>query len=250
MSVSSSDSPQEFSESSSKSDKCCAFCSFMVITDWIIVAVGFLICYILLPNLEFIAPYARYIPEVFPRGSYPGVSSIVSGAAQVPVAGFPLILYILYFIFKRDSAELHHSIIGNLKSWIFSQTFIELGKYFSGSPRPNYFAHIAAGEDINDASKSFPSGHTTASFASLIYFTCWLSFQLGLYKKRGGQIWKYLICLIFVYIAFLVGISRNIDYHHHFYDVTCGSIIGTLIAYSCYLQYRASLKKKKRAINP
>eukprot|EP01129_Flabellula_baltica_P002776 TRINITY_DN1262_c0_g1_i2.p1 TRINITY_DN1262_c0_g1~~TRINITY_DN1262_c0_g1_i2.p1 ORF type:complete len:130 (+),score=19.28 TRINITY_DN1262_c0_g1_i2:532-921(+) len=126
---------------------------------------------------------------------------------------------------------------------MFGQTFIEIGKHFAGSPRPNYFAHIANNVSIDDAHQSFPSGHTTASFVSLMYFTFWLSFQLGLYEKQGGQMWKYIVCLLVVYVAFYVGISRIIDYHHHFYDITCGAIIGVGLGYSCYMQYRASMKK-------
>lgn len=39
----------------------------------------------------------------------------------------------------------------------------------------------------------------------------------------------------------MVAISRLDDYRHDIYDVTCGSILGLLVAYFCYRRYYPSL---------
>lgn len=41
--------------------------------------------------------------------------------------------------------------------------------------------------------------------------------------------------------ALMVAISRLDDYRHDIYDVTCGSILGLLVAYFCYRRYYPSL---------
>ena len=42
---------------------------------------------------------------------------------------------------------------------------------------------------------------------------------------------------LFFSVPTCLGISRTCDYHHHWQDVTVGSILGTIMAIFIYLQY-------------
>ena len=52
---------------------------------------------------------------------------------------------------------------------------------------------------------------------------------------------RCLLAFIPIFCALMVGISRLDDYRHDIYDVTCGSILGLLVAYFCYRRYYPSL---------
>lgn len=69
--------------------------------------------------------------------------------------------------------------------------------------------------------------------------------KLHVFSERGrGQSWRLLISITPLFLAMLVAVSRTCDYHHHWQDVTIGSIIGIVIAYLCYRQYFPALDSK------
>ncbi|WZY73348.1 hypothetical protein YC2023_012205 [Brassica napus] len=79
---------------------------------------------------------------------------------------------------------------------------------------------------IKEGYKSFPSGHTSWSFAGLTFLACYLSGKIKVFDRRG-HVAK--LCLVFlpILVAVLIGISRVDDYWHHWTDVFAGTIIGT-----------------------
>lgn len=84
---------------------------------------------------------------------------------------------------------------------------------------------------ILEARKSFPSGHSSLSFAAFIYLALYMARRLDV--RRPGtpfKTLKYLILGIPLCLAAFVAVSRIVDNHHNFDDVVAGSCLGAGIA--------------------
>ncbi|KAJ6547420.1 phosphatidic acid phosphatase type 2/haloperoxidase [Mycena capillaripes] len=91
-----------------------------------------------------------------------------------------------------------------------------------------------------DGFRSFPSGHSSLSFAGLGFLAFYLAGKLHLFDHRGYAA-KAWVSLVPFAGAALVAISRTMDYRHHWHDVLVGSILGTVVSYFTYRQYYPSL---------
>ncbi|XP_042502115.1 putative lipid phosphate phosphatase 3, chloroplastic, partial [Macadamia integrifolia] len=89
---------------------------------------------------------------------------------------------------------------------------------------------------IKDGYKSFPSGHTSWSFAGLGFLSLYLSGKLKAFDRRG-HVAKLCIVSVPLLVGSLVGISRVDDYRHHWQDVFSGGLLGLTVATFCYLQF-------------
>lgn len=78
---------------------------------------------------------------------------------------------------------------------------------------------------VKEGCKSFPSGHTSWSFAGLAFLSWYLCGKVKAFDRRGHAA-KLCIVLLPLLFAALVGISRIDDYWHHWTYVFTGSIIG------------------------
>lgn len=62
--------------------------------------------------------------------------------------------------------------------------------------------------------------------------------KLHVFGERGrSQAWPLCISIAPIFVAILIAVSRTCDYHHHWQDVTVGSIFGIVISYLCYRLY-------------
>lgn len=76
------------------------------------------------------------------------------------------------------------------------------------------------------------------AFAALGFLAWYLFAKLHVFTERGrGQTWRLLIAGGPLFAALLVAISRTCDYHHHWQDVTVGSLLGLTVGYLSYRQY-------------
>lgn len=207
-------------------------------------------------GLNLIEPFHRFVGE--------GMMSDLKYPLQdntVPFWGVPIIavllplgIIIVYYFIRRDVYDLHHAILGLLFSVFITAVITDAIKDAVGRPRPDFFWRcfpdgkgvfhpvtknvMCTGNKgvIKEGHKSFPSGHTSWSFAGLGYLALYLSGKVRAFD-RGGHIAK--LCIVFtpLLVAALVGVSRVDDYWHHWQDVFAGGLIGILVASFCYLQF-------------
>ncbi|KAJ1390526.1 Phosphatidic acid phosphatase type 2/haloperoxidase [Sesbania bispinosa] len=89
---------------------------------------------------------------------------------------------------------------------------------------------------IKEGHKSFPSGHTSWSFAGLGFLAWYLSGKIRVFDRRG-HVAKLCIVFLPLLVAAMIAVSRVDDYWHHWQDVFAGGIIGLTVASFCYLQF-------------
>ncbi|WOG86441.1 hypothetical protein DCAR_0205646 [Daucus carota subsp. sativus] len=80
---------------------------------------------------------------------------------------------------------------------------------------------------IKEGYKSFPSGHSSWSFAGLGFLALYLSGKIRAFDRRGHAA-KLCIVLFPYLVAALVGVSRVDDYWYHWTDVFSGALLGLL----------------------
>ncbi|KAF9674051.1 hypothetical protein SADUNF_Sadunf10G0087700 [Salix dunnii] len=92
------------------------------------------------------------------------------------------------------------------------------------------------GSDVKEGHKSFPSGHTSWSFAGLGFLSLYLSGKIKAFDRKG-HVAKLCIVFLPLLAASLVAISRVDDYWHHWQDVFAGGLLGLVVAAFCYAQF-------------
>ncbi|RAK82506.1 phosphatase PAP2 family protein [Aspergillus fijiensis CBS 313.89] len=165
--------------------------------------------------------------------------------------------------------EFNCGILGLLLSQGLTFVITQALKNACGKPRPDFIdrcqpragsqdaipglsnSTICTGEHalIKDGFRSWPSGHSSSSFAGLFYLTLWMSGKLHIMDNKG-EVWKALLVMIPSLGATLVAVSRIMDARHHPFDVITGSLLGILCAVISYHQYFPPLSqpwKKGRA---
>lgn len=173
-----------------------------------------------------------------------------------------LIQPVINFFTVRSWWDFHNGSLGLVLGLALTGSVTQFVKITVGRPRPdvidrcqpptgsvdptfglsNWTICTQASEAIlRDGFRSFPSGHSSMSFAGLGFLSFYLAGKLHLFDSRGhtGKAW---LALSPFAGASLVAISRTMDYRHHWQDVLVGSILGTVLAYFSYRQYYPSLE--------
>ena len=89
-------------------------------------------------------------------------------------------------------------------------------------------------KQINDALESFPSGHSTAAFAGLIFTSLYLNAKLKIFSNYHPSYPKFVLFFAPILGATLVAGSLTIDEFHHWWDVVAGAVIGTSMAFAAF----------------
>ncbi|KAG2131674.1 phosphatidic acid phosphatase type 2/haloperoxidase [Suillus clintonianus] len=176
--------------------------------------------------------------------------------------GIPFVIQSLVNILTvRSWWDFHHSTLGLLLSLSMTRTVTHLVKVTVGRPRPDLISRCqpAIGSEdplwglstvdictqtvsviLEDGWKSFPSGHSSMSFAGLGFLAFYLAGKLHLFDTRG-HVSKAWISISPLAGALYVATTRTMDYRHHWQDVMTGSALGILLAYFSYRQYYPDL---------
>ncbi|KAL8470813.1 hypothetical protein ACS0TY_033401 [Phlomoides rotata] len=219
--------------------------------DWLIlVLLGVIECVLFL-----IHPFYRFVGVGMMEDlKYPMKENTVPvWAVPLYAVLLPMTIFILYYIRRKDVYDLHHSILGLLYAVLITAVLTDAIKDAVGRPRPDFFwrcfpdgrdlydrwgnvvCHGKA-SDIKEGHKSFPSGHTSWSFAGLGFLALYLSGKIKCFDGRG-HVAKLCILFLPILAACLVGVSRVDDYWHHWQDVFAGGLLGLAVATICYLQF-------------
>nr|KYP75125.1 Lipid phosphate phosphatase 1 [Cajanus cajan] len=165
----------------------------------------------------------------------------------------PMAVFLLFYMRRRDVYDLHHSVLGLLFAVLITGVLTDAIKNAVGRPRPDFFWRcfpdgveaydkwggvVCHGKesDIKEGHKSFPSGHTSWSFAGLGFLSLYLSGKIKAFDRKG-HVAKLCIVFLPLLVACLVGISRVDDYWHHWQDVFAGGLLGLVVATFCYMQF-------------
>ncbi|XP_003737621.1 phospholipid phosphatase 2 [Galendromus occidentalis] len=129
---------------------------------------------------------------------------------------------------------------------------VEFGKKTVGRLRPHFFEACKATnlQEICDPSRlnqfvydvkcsnlkneitareSFPSAHSAATFYIAVFLLFYLQSRMS-WPSNLLPILRPTVQMIFVQIAFVVGLTRVRDHYHHYSDVAVGALIGTICA--------------------
>ncbi|RYP42572.1 hypothetical protein DL767_000096 [Monosporascus sp. MG133] len=156
----------------------------------------------------------------------------------------------------------HSAVLGLAISLVLASFLTDVVKNTVGRPRPDLVARCkpAAGtapnvlvsidvctetahHTLHDGWRSFPSGHSSFSFAGLGYLAFFLAGQLRVFRDRR-DLGRALLCLAPLLGAALIAISRCQDYRHDVYDVCVGSALGFLVAWFAYRRYWPRLSSR------
>ncbi|PSR89081.1 Lipid phosphate phosphatase, partial [Actinidia chinensis var. chinensis] len=221
--------------------------------DWLIL----LVLALIIGALNYIEPFHRFVgKEMMTDLKFPfKPDTIPFWTVRVYVGLFPCVVFLVYYISRRDIYDLHHAVLGLLLSVLITGVITDSIKDAVGRPRPNfYWRCFVDGVSVFDPStmdvmctnknlkvtkegyKSFPSGHTSWSFAGLGFLSLYLSGKIRAFN-RNGHISKLCFVILPYLLAALVGVSCVDDYWHHWTDVFTGAVIGTVVSALCYLHF-------------
>ncbi|EOY21133.1 Lipid phosphate phosphatase 2 [Theobroma cacao] len=206
--------------------------------------------------LNFIEPFHRFVgEEMMTDLKFPfHKDTIPFWAVPFLAVLLPLVIFSIYYYFRKDVYDFHHAVLGLLFSVLVTGVITDSVKDAVGRPRPNFFWRcfpdgkavfdriigdvVCHGNEkyIKEGYKSFPSGHTSWSFAGLSFLSWYMSGKIRVFDRRG-HVAKLCVVFLPVLVAALVGVSRVDDYWHHWTDVFAGALIGSTMAAFCYLQF-------------
>ncbi|XP_027337482.1 probable lipid phosphate phosphatase 4 [Abrus precatorius] len=204
--------------------------------------------------LNFIEPFHRYVgKEMMTDLMFPFKEDTIPMWA-VPILSIllPILIFVAFYFARRDAYDLHHATLGLMFASLITGVITDSIKDAVGRPRPNFFQRCFPDKKpvfdkdtgdvlctgikaiIKEGYKSFPSGHTSWSFAGLGFLSWYLSGKIRVFDRRG-HIGKLCLVLLPLLVAALIGVTRVDDYWHHWTDVFAGGMIGLTVASICYL---------------
>eukprot|EP00298_Acanthocystis_sp_HF-20_P012518 c19929_g2_i2.p1 GENE.c19929_g2_i2~~c19929_g2_i2.p1 ORF type:complete len:258 (+),score=48.05 c19929_g2_i2:88-861(+) len=213
---------------------------------------------------SLLVPFKRKFFIDDPSLTYPYLENTVPFPYVIAIViVFPtlVIFFLSYFIWGKELMKpiALHFLFGQYESLVLTELITTLIKATIGRHRPHFLelcrvragactagvpCDIAdctgTGSELEDASFSFPSGHTSVSYAGLFYLTLYLWFALK--PHVSGNLYAYVFSFLPTILALWISITRIQDYHHHWTDVLGGTFIG--VGFAGFAFYFALIRIK------
>ncbi|XP_061081178.1 phosphatidic acid phosphatase type 2D [Conger conger] len=226
----------------------------------VVASIPFLAC-----ELKAVTPYKRGFfcgdPSIaYPRLEREAISDTVLIMGGLLITGLAIALgecYRVRFLRVRSRAFVRNlyvsSLYKELGSFLFGcfigQSLTNMAKLSVGRLRPHflfacnvtysslnctpgtYIPEVtcrANPHDLDEARKSFFSGHASFAMYTMLYLAFYLQARLS---WRGARLLRPLLQFLLVLVAMYTGLSRISDYQHHPTDVLTGFLQGGLTAY-------------------
>ncbi|KAJ5325487.1 hypothetical protein N7541_011701 [Penicillium brevicompactum] len=226
------------------------------------IALGFLVMGWVLIQL-FVTPFHRMFSLDNKTIQYPfAVHERVPVLWSVVFAGLiPFLIILAWSAMVRAGVQKTQvTVLGLFVALMLTSLLTDIVKNAAGRPRPDLISRCkpARGTPNNalvawtvcteanqhilqEGWRSFPSGHSSFSFAGLGYLYLFFSGQMHVFRPRT-DLGRCLLAFFPLLCALMVAISRLDDYRHDVYDVTCGGLLGMLIAWFSYRRYYPPLR--------
>ncbi|XP_060765267.1 phospholipid phosphatase 5 [Neoarius graeffei] len=222
---------------------------------------------------ENLAPFTRQIQpeEIWLYRFHHVKNDYVPTSLMFSIAVFaPLAIILLFAFLKRtEKGEVKEAVLAVTLTLLLNGIFTNAVKLTVGrnlqadvkrgsltvKPRPDFFYRCfpdgqmnpefqcsGSPEVVTEGRKSFPSGHSSFSFAGLGFTALFVAGKLHCFSPAGrGKAWRLCAFLTPLLCAVLIAVSRTCDYKHHWQDVLVGSLLGFTFSYLCYRQHYPSL---------
>lgn len=231
-------------------------------TDLVLVALLF----ILYPIVYKIEPFQRqfYVNDLtilhpFAEKERVSTTALFFYSTWLPLAVIAVVSLVLTTP-KNKIYVTYVSGLGAVLSVFCASVVTDLLKNAFGRHRPDFLARCVpkAGTPINtlvyakdvcttknisrlmDGFRTTPLGHSSISFAGLLYLSYWLAGQLAVTRPQAGAL-RWVVVFAPTLGAAMIALSRTEDYRHHFVDVFVGLCLGALIALWLYYRLFPSL---------
>ncbi|KAG8813838.1 hypothetical protein FRC17_001403 [Serendipita sp. 399] len=167
---------------------------------------------------------------------------------------------------KQRFVLLNYSVLGLGTSVVFAQLLTEYIKLVVGRPRPDFLSRCEPdaarvqealnstivklfdstvckttnSRDLKDGFRSFPSSHSSMSFAGLAYLSLYMAGRFRIFTPHsihGKHLYAYTIAIVPLFLASFIASSRVSDFREHGLDALAGAILGIVFAIIGYRYY-------------
>ena len=171
------------------------------------------------------------------------------------VITLPLIIFFISNALKGHPCIKIDEILAISGALLLNGVLTNVLKLSIGRPRPDFIsrckpvspvwdaAPVCSGVDFTfeDGYKSFPSGHSSWSFSTLVFLSLYLAGKFKALSQFKLRLPQLILSLTPFLIGCIIGWSRIHDHMHHLGDVMGGAVIGCVISSLCYFHYFHSL---------